>query len=335
MYMTHLMLAPSACRVARRALLAALPALLCSALAAAQPLRLAVARAPLALPMLLAQEKGFFAAEGVQVSVQHCVGGYRCLRLLLDGKADVATTGDLPVVFNSFERSDFAILATIGSTMGDTKLLVRRDAGVASPQQLVGKRVGLVPGTASHYVFELSMMAAGADPKGVVPVPLAPEDMAAALQSGQVDAVAIWEPIAYQATQQLAGQVQPLAQDSHYVQTFMLVASRRVTGRRDAELAAVLRAVERAQRHIAEQPEQARQLLAHQLQLDRKFVSWVWPELTFRLALDPALLRTMEGEARWAEREGHVRGRRPANFMSFVHREPLLQAKPGAVGIGR
>lgn len=48
-----------------------------------------------------------FESEGAKVALEECVGGHRCLKQMLEGKADLATVGDIPIVFNSFQRLDF------------------------------------------------------------------------------------------------------------------------------------------------------------------------------------------------------------------------------------
>ncbi len=96
----------------------------------------------------------------------------------------------------------------------------------------------------------------------------------------------------------------------------------------------LLRAVERAEQFIQDHPAQAQAILREQLKLDQSFVDWVWGGLGFRLSLDQALLTTMEGEARWAQREGHVAERARPNMLTLIHAGPLRAVKPGAVGTG-
>ncbi len=47
-----------------------------------------------------------------------------------------------------------------------------------------------------------------------------------------------------------------------------------------------------------------------------------------------ALVSTMEGEARWAQREGHVAGGQRPNVLTLIHAGPLKSVKPDAVGTG-
>ena len=83
----------------------AFAALLPGAAGAADTLRIAASRAPVSLPLYVAQQRGFFADEHLDVAISDCIGGTRCLRQLLDDKADLATTSEMPVVLQAFAHA--------------------------------------------------------------------------------------------------------------------------------------------------------------------------------------------------------------------------------------
>ncbi len=297
----------------------------------AEPLTLAVSRTPLSLPLYVAQHNGYFAAEDLEIKFNECLGGHRCLRQVLDDKADVATVGDLPVVMNSFSHSDYAVIGTFTKSSDDIKLVTHGRAGIKSAAQLEGKRVGVSKGTAGEYFLELYLLTAGLDPKTLTVVDIQPEDMVQALQSGKVDAISVWQPYGYLALKAMGASGVVLSNANAYVQTFNLVSHRNLVGVRDTTLVKLLRAVDRAEHFIQEQPADAKAILMQRLALEKDFVDSVWPGLRYRLGLDQALLLTMEGEARWARREGHASGPLKPNFLQMVHSAPLRSVKPDAV----
>ena len=301
--------------------------------AQAQGLGVAVPRTSLSLPIYVAQEQGFFAAEGVDVRLIDCSGGHRCLRMLLDGQADVATAGELPILLNSFERADYAVIGTIVTAANDVRLVANARSGITTPAHLAGKRIGTVIGASSQYFLDVYLLTVGVDPRTLSIVGLQPEEILPALQSGSVDAVAIWDPIAYDAVRTLGGVLLP--HTSAYLATFNLVVQRRLAGAHDATLVRLLRAVERAERFIQERPADAKAILRTRLKFDQGFIDWNWPALSYRLGLDQALITMMEGEARWAIREGHVKSRTPPNVLGLLHTAPLKRVNPAAVGIDR
>jgi ABC-type nitrate/sulfonate/bicarbonate transport system substrate-binding protein len=323
------------CRVLQHlgaALLISLP----TAVLAADSLRMAVSKSPLSLPIFVALEQGFFTEQGIDAQVIDCVGGVSCMRELLDGRADVATASEMAVAFGAFHRSDYAIVSTIATSSSNLKLVAGARAGtLATPRDWAGKRVGTSLGSASHYFLELHLLALNVDPRGLTIIDLAPDKSVGALQSGHVDAVAVWEPFGYLAAKAPGATGRVLPRASAYMQTFNLVAARRLFGVRDDALVRMLRAVERGQQFIQDKPEEAKAILRKRLALDESFVTWFWPTTNFRLGLDPALLRTMESEARWAVREGQVPNKASPNFMGFVYPGPLMSAKPAAVSVGR
>lgn len=301
---------------------------------AAERLSIMVSQTPLSLPIYIAHDKGYFAAAGLEVTLNNCVGGHRCMRQMLNGDADLATAGDMPITINSFERSDFAVLASMVSTGDDLKLVAHSRSGISAPAHLAGKRIGAVMGAASQYFLELYLLNAGIDPRQLTVVGLQPEEMAQALLTGKVDAISIWEPYGYQALKALGPNGVALPAAGAYFQSFNIVCQRRMVGTRDAALVQLLRAVERAQRLIQEHPEEAKAVLRARLELEPAFVDRIWPGLGFRLSLDPSLLATMEGEARWARREGHVKATSLPNLPALLHAAPLRAVKPTAVNIG-
>ena len=301
----------------------------------AQPLTMAVSQAPLSLPIYVASEKGFFASEGVDVRLSDCTGGHRCLTQLLDNQAELATAGDLPIVFNAFERTDFAVVATFATASEDAKLVAHARSGISKPAHLVGKRVGVVVGTSSQYFLELYLLTVGIDPRSLTMVSLQPEKMTEAMLAGTVDAIAAWEPHAYRTIRALGSSAVVLPHTSGYILTFNLVVQRRMVGARDADLTRVLRAIERAEQYIQDHPDEAKAILRTRLKLDQGFVDWVWPGVNFRLGLEQSLITTLEGEARWARRAGHVKEAPAPNFLGLLHTAPLKAVKPVALGVGR
>jgi NitT/TauT family transport system substrate-binding protein len=331
--------APGACLAGRAgrvgALLALGLALLAPAVAdAADAMRIAASRSPVSLPLYVAQRHGFFADEQLAVTIDDCIGGPRCLRRLLDGQADVATMSEMPVVLHSFVRADVAIIATIVNATDNLKLIARKAGGVTRGEQLAGRRVGVIAGSSAQYLLETHLLTIGVDPRRVTMVPLQAEETVAALASGRIDAIAVGEPYGDAALRGTDPVGVRLPLSGGYIESNNLVVARASSGQRDAMLARLLRAVERAEQFIHAHPAEAQAALREQLQLDQRFVDRVWQGLGFRLSLDQSLLSTMEGEVRWAQREGHVPGGARPNVLTLVYPGPLKSFMPTAVGTG-
>lgn len=296
-----------------------------------EPLRLSVSRTPLSLPFYVAESQGYFSAEGLTLKISEVIGGHRSLQQVLDGTADLATCSEAVVMFNSFQRRDYAVIATFVTSDDDVKVVTRGGAEIARPEQLAGKRVGTVIGASSHYYLDTLLILSGVDPKAVQVRNLQPEAMAEALRQGDVDAVAIWEPFAFNALGSVPG-ARVLPKSGSYVETFNLVAHRKLTGARDDELARLLRALDRAARFINAEPAKAQAILRERLHVEQAFIDWIWPRFNYQLTLGQALLTTLEGEARWARRESYVKADKSPNYLDFIYSPPLRKVLPAAVG---
>lgn len=299
---------------------------------AAEALRLSVSTTPLSLPIYVAEKQGYFSAEGLTIRLIDVIGGHRSLQQVFDGHADLATASEAVVMFNSFQRNDYAIIATFVSSDDDIKFITRGDAVIASARDLAGKRVGTVVGSASHYFLDTLLLLNGVDPRTIQIRGLQPEAMAEALKNGDVDGVAVWEPFAFNILNSAPG-VGLLPKSSAYVETFNLIAKRSLCGTQDEELTKLLRALERAQQFIRTEPAKAQAILRDRLQVEQAFVDWIWPRYSYRLTLNQSLLTTLESEARWARQEGHVKAGKSPNYLDFIDLAPLRKVRPAGVSI--
>jgi ABC-type nitrate/sulfonate/bicarbonate transport system substrate-binding protein len=305
--------------------------------AAAQPLTIATSRTSLSLPVYVAQAQGFFSAAGVEVRSVECLGGHRCIVEMLQGRAEIATTTELPVAFHAFQRADFAIFASLVNAPGDLKVLVRKSSGIYSVDQLAGKRVAATRTTSAHYYLDSALLFEGVDPRKVELLALAPEQVGPALLAGQADAAVVWEPFANETLRALGDDGRVLPHVRIYSATFNLLALRTVLAGREAQLVAVLRALDRAIRFIHDKPVQAQAILQARLGMDPAYIASTWQDAQFRLVLNQSLVTTLEGQVRWALREGHVPGATvsPVNMLQFIEPAPLAKAVPGAVTLVR
>ena len=113
----------------------------------------------------VAEEKGFFAEEGLSVTIRHSAGGGEHLQLLAAGEVDI-TTQDAAVLLK--RRADPGLpLVSIGlvGQRGQQAFVALADSGIESPTDWAGKNVGY-KGSPPPDLFAL-MAAAGVDQEQV------------------------------------------------------------------------------------------------------------------------------------------------------------------------
>jgi ABC-type nitrate/sulfonate/bicarbonate transport system substrate-binding protein len=319
--------------VSRRARRLAIALLAASAgAAAAQGLVIATSRTSLSLPLFVARDKGFFSDLGLDVGLNECLGGQRCLVEVLEGRAHLGTASELPVAFSAFGRADYAIVATFATTAHDTKVVVRKSSGIDSIEDLAGRQIATVRGGAAHYFIDSALLFHGVDPRRTGFVYLPPEQVGAALLDGRADAAVIWEPWAFELTRALGPGAQTLRGERIYTTTFNLIALRGWARDREADTVEVLRALQRATRFIDEHPREAQAILQARLGVDQAFIDAIWRQQSWKLQLGQSLVSTMEGQVRWALREGHVAASATVpNMLDYVEPSALRKVSPTAV----
>lgn len=308
--------------------------LLSSFAAHAAPLRIGVSETLLSLPLYVAEAEGFFQKRGVNVEFVNCIGGNRCVKNMLDGQTDMSTATELPVVFNSFLRNDFAILSSFVSVSNDLKVLARTDAKITEPGKLRDKTLGYIKGGASQYVLDLVLVYNGIDPDTVKLKAITPETALTALANKEVDALCIWEPFASRIELELGTDVQLVPIPKLYTETFNLIAMQSTIKARPQELERIVQALKDSTQFIQTHPEKAKALAAKRLRVPVTLIDKIFDDYRFRLSLNRSLPRTMEGQGRWAQREGHVPINLPQpNYTSFLYPAFLKTVDPSAVSL--
>ena len=302
-------------------------------------LTLAVSDGPVSLPIYVADASGLFKAEGLDLHLVSCHSGRECYGLLADGRVDVATAAELLVATGHAARPDIAIVASVSASAYQIKIVARRSAHVVEAPQVRGKRIGTVVGTSAQYYLDNWLVFNDIDPRAVSVVGLAPDRVVDALVHRDVDAVAIWEPLASTVAQALGADAVTFASPRVYTQHFNLIAQRPTIARREADVERLLRALVAAQRAIARDPAAAQAMLATRLGLSNAIAASAIADQDYRVRLDQSLVTTMQSQARWAALAASgprsPSGLGNGDLLQAIEPGPLRRVAPDAVGLVR
>lgn len=300
--------------------------------AQANEVRIAVSKSPLSLPFFVAKEKDLFAKHNVKTALIECLGGNKCMKELNEGRVDMATASELPFMFAAFDLKPINLIATFVTNKDDMKFVVRKSVIKGGVSSLLGKRVGFVERASSHYYMDLVLLYHGIDPRSVVPVPMGAGALAGALNNGEVDAISVWEPWGQVALDMGGDTLEVLHVPKLYSQTFNLMVSNEFRQIQPRQISAILLALDEAIRFIKSNPEDAKRIMARDAGIDQRTVSASWNTHQFELSLQQSFLTTVQGQARWAMREGHV-GEKVGEpeFFNFIDPSFLRKHRPSSV----
>lgn len=135
------------------------------------------------------------AAQGVKVSWHEFAAGPQVLEALSTGAIDLGHAADAPSVFAQAAGKPVVYLAAEQPYPKGIGLVVREQDHINSVQDLKGKRVATGRGWNAQYLLAVALQQAGLSYQDITPAYVNnAADAVAALQSGSVEAVTLWDP---------------------------------------------------------------------------------------------------------------------------------------------
>lgn len=276
----------------------------------------------------LALAKGYFREEGVEVIPTIRSFGRQALEAVLAGDADLATVGETPVMFAALNGEKISVVASIFSSEMNHAIVANKTRGVSRADDLRGKRVAFTPGTTSEFFLRTFLLANNLTESEIVPVPLPPDQMPGAIQSGLVDAISTWTPYQKLAERALGPESSVFYAPNLYTENFLLAGRASYVAQNQDALRRVMRAILKAEEFGSRHPAAAKRLLAASLPIAPDIVGECWNESRFRVSLDQSLLISLEEETRWALRHRLGSGKNMPNYLDFIDSRALTAVKP-------
>lgn len=210
-----------------------------------------------------AQQKGYFAEEGLEVDIQMPADSNDALKLVAAGKVDLALSYQPQVLMARGEQIPVkSIAALVRHPLNH--LLVPSDAGISSPKDLEGQRVGYSSIPLYEVMLRTMVKHDGGNPQSVEMIDVG-FDLVPAIATGRTDGI-IGGFINHEAL--------ILSKEGHKVSSFdpadygvpdyyelVLVASEQGLQNSAEDFGKFLSAARKGQQFVEEQPRQALELL--------------------------------------------------------------------------
>jgi NitT/TauT family transport system substrate-binding protein len=150
------------------------------------------------LPLTIAEQRGYFKAEGLDIGIADFAGGARALQAVVGGSADVVSgafehtinmqaKGQRLRAFALQGRAPQIVLGISTKTM----------AGYKTATDLKGRKIGVTaPGSSTNVMVNFFLAKAGLKPSDVSIIGVgAAQGAVAAMRSGQIDAISNLDPV--------------------------------------------------------------------------------------------------------------------------------------------
>jgi ABC-type nitrate/sulfonate/bicarbonate transport system substrate-binding protein len=283
---------------------------------------------------IIAEEKGYFKANGLDVTLKDYISGPPAVADMLAGKLDLATAADFVGVINSFTHPELRIVAA--QARADSFFLVaRQDRGLNNAADLKGKRIGFTRDTAGHFFLGQYLTFNHLSLSDVTLTDLPPDKLVDALADGSLDAIVTFNPHISDAQKRLGSNahVWPLQGDEKL--SPLLYANSSLTSQKPEAIRRYLRALIEAEDYIQMNNDAARGVVGSYLKFDDNYMQAVWSNITFDVSLDQDLLINMDDEARWAIENKITPVQTAPDYLQFIYFNSLEAVKPEGITVIR
>ncbi len=198
------------------------------------------------LPIIMAQEKGYFADEGLQVDIQQFKSAMDRDAALQSGNLDGAVSDMLAVAFAKSGGFDVKVTS---ATDGSYKLIAGKGEAIQSVKDLTGKDVAVSKNTIIEYVTDQVLASQQMPTENInkVVIPQIPTRLEM-LQNGKLAAATLPEPMASIAVHNGCKYI--TGSDALGINPGVMMFTAKAVSEHKAELAAFYRAYNRAVRYL-------------------------------------------------------------------------------------
>ena len=283
--------------------------------------------------LYVADQKRFFARNGLNIVMKDYDSGVTALEGMLKREADIAEAAEFPVVRALFQKEKILVIACNDKFENDY-IVGRKDLGITKISDFKGKRIGVAFKTINEFYLGRLLALNGMDIRDVTLVDLTPAQYVKAIAGGEVDAIIAWQPYVHRIQREIKEVVAWPAQSSQAAYGVLVCGSEWIRQHTDT-VRRFLKSLQEAENHLVRHPDEAKEIVRKRLNYDDSYIANVWSQHQFVLSLDQTLIVAMKDEAQWMIDNNLANGEQIPDFLNYIYEDGLKAVKPEAVNILR
>ncbi|MDO5154453.1 MAG: ABC transporter substrate-binding protein [Eubacteriales bacterium] len=250
----------------------------------------------------VAEELGYFKEEGVDVEIQYVTNLSDMASIIAGGGCDAAFNSYYTVMTWVDSGLDVKVIAANNDMGGTQAAAIRTDIDIKSPKDLENCKLGLVPGAEVNVAIMRMCDEYDVDFDAINKVEVQPADQLSAFESGDIDIIACWEPWLTKAESMggrflLSGNkadIEGVPSDVDWLTLYetTVCPTSAVTEKADA-LAAMLRAVKKAEDYINSNRDEAVKIVAKVCESEESEIAGIMEKNDYRWGVDSQYKETM------------------------------------------
>ncbi len=281
----------------------------------------------------VAEDQGYFEENGLEVTIKDYESGKAAANILIAGEADIATAADDVFISNALDHADLRLFGTV-ATAEVTELVARKDKGIITINDLIGKKVGVTKNTGCEIALASFLLDNGLSINELELVDLKPSEIVKAILNGDIDAAVTWDPNVYYIKKELGDNAVSWGniQESFY---FVLITKKEWLENNPAAAERFMKSVLEAEDYIKDNSEEAKEFIKNRFDYEQDYIDYSWPKQEFAVVLEQGMLIWFESITRWRIKNNLVDATEVPNYLDYIYMDALKEVKPEAVGIIR
>jgi NitT/TauT family transport system substrate-binding protein len=292
-----------------------------------------------AAQIVIARDKGFFKAEGLDATVSIFPSGGDLMAAIVGGSVSIGAAGSTPSLTLRGRPYPIRVLAQVSDISGAVQIIVKNS--VKSLNDLYGAKIAVMPGTGSEGIFKSFVRDYDFDPSKVTLVNMAPAEMLSSFSRGDVIAIALWEPYTTRARKLFDGKVLVTGTRSAipgkegdrriYADHGLLIGTETFIRDKSAVVKSVVAALAKADDFIRTNNGEATQILAKEFGFDTGDMTEIMASNRYKLVIDDQLVNDLNGLGEFLAQKKSINSKPDAR--AFIDADPLRSVRSDWVQI--
>jgi len=285
------------------------------------PIRIAIPNLYSSSLMILAQEKGIFKKNGIDVTLDTFNYGKECIDEMLKNKYDFSLAYITPIAKKIHGGDKFLILTEFHNSSDNTFLIYRRNLPTETGEDPIIRQVGLVKDTNAEFLLSLFAETKAIDFKKLKVVNAEKTDqLELDLLSGKLESAIFWQP---KASKLLAKHPKILSRMDmpFYTDISLLIGNNQFIDNHNTETDLLIKSIVEAKTYFDSSPEQANKIV---LTYIKESLDVLNTDVLSGINIDPRLSQIMfvmlESEIRWLSKKKF-------KFIKQLNKEEFIRKK--------
>ncbi len=281
----------------------------------------------------VAYKKEYFQELGIDAKMQLNSSGKASLDNLFGGKADIIAVTATPIIYASFKRDDFVIIADIKHT-DIHKGIARKSSNIKIATDLTDKKVAVMKGTSAEFFMDQYLAFNRVDTSNidVTKSMNAPQKLQAFLDN-KIDAFFCWEPFISKAKKALGDEAVILPNKDVFVGSWLIVVKKEFLENNKETVKNFLKALYKAEVFTKNNRDEAIKIHSQVVGIDLDIAKELFSKEGYRMKLDQSLLTLLEDQARWVMEYKYVTSDKIPNYLNIIDTKPLSSIDKNTVTI--